>query len=997
MERLLCRPSGFQLKLVRIIEGSPVYEPTDPHLAAVAAPVRFLRLEEKKGDSSLELLRRIQAIFEADLKIALSAADVSKIHRIGPNKENKIRPVLISFTNNWKRSEILKMKKNLKDGYVTEDFPKEVLEKRRELKPKLIEERANGNTAYIKYDQLVVREINPNKEKRKRDQSSSPQLKTSNQRQNNPNPAGPRGVRRSLPPQRNAFLYKNRNYNKIHIATLNVRTLMSDSRLEELEEAITRIKWDIIGLCEVRRIGEEIREYEKYIFYFYGKQKESKQHWSIIQVHAPGEKDTKIAKDKFYRDMTDLMQNKKKNIIIMGDFNAKVGSKSNKDEFVLGDYSSGDRNDNGQRLNALKKAKEETKTLQEKYNFLERELLNINKLSTKTEKINKLGEETLQLMKERNKMLHRRKDNKQNIATISKQIQESIRKHRKAERINVLNEQIETTGGIRKGLKQLKEYTQWIPNMKTKNKKKNEKLTTKRLSIAKAVTEFYKELYTDPDRTKLTEEEKEICKEEIPCILESEVIKAIKSQTSGKAPGDDKISNEVLKQTLPAISKYVTHLFNEVIVSEKIPTQWTKSTIILLHKKGDKNEINNYRPISLMSNLYKAFSKIILGRISKHLEENQPREQAGFRADYSTIDHIHVVKQVIEKLNEYGQLYYMAFVDYNKAFDSLSHTYIWKTLENQGVESKYIRIIKEIYRNITATVQLEQQGEEFRVQKGVRQGDPLSPKLFIAVLEDVFRNLDWEHFGININGVNLNNLRFADDIVIFATKPGILQNMLQQLDLESKKAGLSMNPTKTKVMTNTERVNIRIGQEVIEYVDEYIYLGQQISIKDQYSKEIDRRISNTWKRYWSLNEIVKNEEIPMAIKSKLYNTCILPCLTYGCQTWPAKNKDNQKLVVCQRNMERSMLNIRLRDRWTTSKIRKRTKINDVLQKIRKLKWNWTGHIMRTNKEKWTKDIIEWYPRNGKRQRGGQIKRWEDDLPKGWRKSARDRENWKQLE
>ena len=232
--------------------------------------------------------------------------------------------------------------------------------------------------------------------------------------------------------------------------------------------------------------------------------------------------------------------------------------------------------------------------------------------------------------------------------------------------------------------------------------------------------------------------------------------------------------------------------------------------------------------------------------------------------------------------------------------------------------------------------------------------------------------------------------------MIFAERSDILQTMLQQLDYESRKAGLSMNPTKTKVMTNALKEDIEIGQEIIEYVDEYIYLGQIISTKDQYSKEIDRRISNTWKRYWSLKEIVKNETIPMSVKSKLYNTCILPCLTYGCQTWPATSKNNQKLIVCQRNMERSMLNIRLRDRWTTSKIRKRTKVSDVLNTIRKLKWNWTGHIMRTNREKWTKDVMEWYPRNGKRQKGRQIKRWEDDLPKGWRRLARDRDEWKKM-
>ncbi|CAH2099838.1 unnamed protein product [Euphydryas editha] len=699
--------------------------------------ILFFGLDEKE-DSSVELFEKVQDIFKQDLKITIEANDISKIHRIGITKENKIRPVLISFANNWKRNMILKLKKSLKDlYYITEDFPKEVLEKRRELKSKLIEERAKGNIAYIKYDQLVVKEGNLIQEKRKRDQSTSPATQnqakkpvTSNalikeNRRNafdllyNPNPAGPRGVERP-PPQK-------RNNNKVYIATLNVRTLRLDYRLEELEEAITPIKWDVIGLCEVRRIGEEIREYNEYIFYFYGKTQGMygmgflvkkhlkdkivsfqgisdriavvniqltgpKQPWSIIQVHAPREQDKKLAKEKFYNDLTELMQKINKNVIVMGDLNAKVGKKSNKDEFILGDYSTGDRNDNGQRLidfcfahnlkimnSFFKKRKsrkwtwlapngrdkneidfilakekdvftdidvinklnfntdhrmvrgaitntnnnlrkhiihstnnkttttsipknilsdlrnklqetDEIKSTQEKYNFLEKELINLIKSSSKKEKTNKLGEETLKLMETRNGMLGNRRDNKQKIASISKKIHESIRKHKKEERLRVLREQIEKTGGINKGLKQLKEYTQWIPNIKTKSKKnKNEKLTAKRLSIVKVATEFFKKLYTETDSTLPAEEEKEIHEEEIPCILESEVIKAIQSQKS-----------------------------------------------------------------------------------------------------------------------------------------------------------------------------------------------------------------DWEHLGININGSNLNHLRFADDIVLFAEKPSILQTMLQQLDRESEKAGLSMNPMKTK-------------------------------------------------------------------------------------------------------------------------------------------------------------------------------------------------------
>ncbi|GBP84805.1 Retrovirus-related Pol polyprotein from type-1 retrotransposable element R2 [Eumeta japonica] len=209
-------------------------------------------------------------------------------------------------------------------------------------------------------------------------------------------------------------------------------------------------------------------------------------------------------------------------------------------------------------------------------------------------------------------------------------------------------------------------------------------------------------------------------------------------------------------------------MFNDITNTETIPQQWTKSHIILLYKKGDKYDIGSYRPISLISNVYKIFAKLILKRIERTLDENQPKEQAGFRSDYSVIDHIHVVRQFLEKYNEYQLTYYIAFIDYSKAFDYLQHAKIWEALLEQGIEHKYIRLIRNIYSRSTAIIQLEKKSTPFRVEKGVRQGDPLSPKLFSAVLESVFRRLNWEHLGINIDGHLLSHLRFADDIVLLA-------------------------------------------------------------------------------------------------------------------------------------------------------------------------------------------------------------------------------------
>ena len=96
-----------------------------------------------------------------------------------------------------------------------------------------------------------------------------------------------------------------------------------------------------------------------------------------------------------------------------------------------------------------------------------------------------------------------------------------------------------------------------------------------------------------------------------------------------------------------------------------------------------------------------------------------------------------------------------------------------------------------------------------KILKGVRQGDPISPKLFTAAMEDVFRNLDWQSKGpIAINGEHPTHLRFADDIMLVSHDPDDLQIMIRELSPESKKAGLKMNIKKTKVtMSNNLQDN----------------------------------------------------------------------------------------------------------------------------------------------------------------------------------------------
>jgi hypothetical protein len=477
---------------------------------------------------------------------------------------------------------------------------------------------------------------------------------------------------------------------------------------------------------------------------------------------------------------------------------------------------------------------------------------------------------------------------------------------------------------------------------------------------------------------------------------------ALKSMKNGKAAGNDGITAEILKLTGTKTLEYLATLYTKCLKEKKIPDHWNKATIILIHKKGSKEDIKNYRPISLLPVVYKILTKIINNRIQSTLSSAQPREQAGFRKGFSTMDHIQTIKEVISRTNEYTLPLSLAFIDFEKAFDSIMPQAITNALTEQGVDKTYIQLLNDINKEAKAAVKLHKETREFSVRKGVRQGDSISPSLFTATLEHVFRRLNWDKYGLCINGERLNNLRFADDIVLIANDPANLQIMLNELALVSQEVGLKMNLSKTKVMFNefTNKTHITIEGTTLETVDEYIYLGQLINRSGSLLPEINRRIKLAW-RAFGRNSIIFKSKMPLHLKSKTFDQCILPVLTYGCETWTLNATITNKLATTQRSMERSMLGITKRDRKRNTWIRNKTKVTDIIQRVKSLKWQWAGHIARRTDNRWTTRTIEWYPRGIKRPRKRPKDRWDRDIRRlagtTWFRLAGDRNKWKLLE
>ena len=156
-----------------------------------------------------------------------------------------------------------------------------------------------------------------------------------------------------------------------------------------------------------------------------------------------------------------------------------------------------------------------------------------------------------------------------------------------------------------------------------------------------------------------------------------------------------------------------------------------------------------------------------------------------------------------------------ATVDFMKAFDSVSHKSVWDALKSCNVDQGYISFLKKIYKNQKASVQTDEESNIFDILKGTKQGDPLSSLLFNTVLQyslkdEIQRWQKIECMGIYLSNHDhdcLTNLRFADDVILFATSKEQIRIMLCGFKNATEKVGLRIHPDKTKILSNQSTIN----------------------------------------------------------------------------------------------------------------------------------------------------------------------------------------------
>ena len=609
-------------------------------------------------------------------------------------------------------------------------------------------------------------------------------------------------------------------------------------------------------------------------------------------------------------------------------------------------------------------------------------------------RIRRIRQPTLQLMKVRAQRIADGTATGEDYKTLCKEIRKSLQSDYDEYRKIKLRE----TAEKRKSIKRTERELQLKRKLPIALKDANGRRTTDRKEMKRICENFYNELYAS--KVKISEVKPHTEREEIPAVTWDEVEMTIKKMKTNKCPGIDRITAEHLKAGGYLLQKAIAERFTLYLKTAAIPKAWSTSKTVLLKKKGDSEDLGNYRPITLLSQLYKLFTRLLLQRISHQLEFS--REQAGFKAGYSTQDHIQALSQLLEKSKEYQIPVCLAFVDYRKAFDSVETTAVINALHEAGVNPAYVDIVRRIGEESTTDIQLLSEICHIKINKGVRQGDTISPKLFAATLEAVFRRMN-HRGGIMIDGEKLTHLLYADDCVLFAENPADLQQDLQQLTDLSKKVGLEVNLRKTKWMRNEYCVPgvIRTNKAEIEEVKDYIYLGRRFESNNLAGGEWTRRRRAGWVAFNNNRTVLTDQTLPMNIRASIFNSTVLPAMLYACETWATTKSDEEKFAVTERAMERRICGVTLRDKISNEALRQRTGVRDVIDEMYAAKRRWAGHVARQQDNRWTSRLTDWLPRNCKRPLGRPRTRWDEPTVKlfgqRWKQKAQERMVWRSVD
>ena len=310
-----------------------------------------------------------------------------------------------------------------------------------------------------------------------------------------------------------------------------------------------------------------------------------------------------------------------------------------------------------------------------------------------------------------------------------------------------------------------------------------------------------------------------------------EVSETIKRLDASTAPGPDKdITARFIKQ-LP--NGVFLRLWNLWLYLRRVPVTIKQSRTILLPKSADGHEDPaNWRPITIASIWQRTFSSFLVRRLCLNLNKRQKAFTSGMDG---VGEHVAVIKSVLREAASTNSPLDVVLLDVSKAFDNVSHSSLFRALKRLDVHPALQAIVVDSYTNAGTNICVGlEKTERILFKRGIRQGDPLSPLLFNAVLDELLDTLG-SKFGVEIDGVKLNALAFADDLALLSGSSIGTQVLLSETKSFLDQRGMSVNVAKSTAMRMRPIKGRKWARMCVTEQEQIMYDGRPIPM----SKSID--------------------------------------------------------------------------------------------------------------------------------------------------------------
>lgn len=400
-------------------------------------------------------------------------------------------------------------------------------------------------------------------------------------------------------------------------------------------------------------------------------------------------------------------------------------------------------------------------------------------------------------------------------------------------------------------------------------------------------------------------------------MSETEVRQQILSLNNTTSEGYDELSTKLIKSCVNEISGVLTYLINLSFSQGVFPNALKLSLVKPIFKKGDKSNMENYRPITLIPILSKVYEKCMYQRLISYCEKYNilNKQQFGFQKQKSTTLAIYsLLKTVLASINS-KHLTTGLFFDLSKAFDLVSHDILLKKLESVGIRGLSLQWLSSYITDRQQRVVISKLDEkremifyssEYKnVKCGVPQGSILGPILFIIYINDI------------INITNHKCILFADDISIIVTSDKKIKNVTDhETDINNtidilinylNNNNLSINLNKSVYIqfnkSYNDKFNFKMNIPKLTQVTQTKFLGIVLDEHLDWKAQVDHVCNKINKFAYALRQIKKVTSIKTAVMS--YQAYVESCLRYGLIFW-GNSTDQGRVFVAQKKCIRAI-------------------------------------------------------------------------------------------